>query len=348
MNRHSACQPHRPARQTRLLLGALCISMALAGLDPAAAAPPAVEVVAKIPIGGAGRWDYLHVDGEHRRLYLAHGAQTEVFDLQSNRLMGTVSPTPGVRAVATAPELGVGYTSNSQADTVTVFDLATLATKGALAVGGGPDALVYVPALQRLLVFNARSQDVTIIDARAGTVLRTEPLGGEPETAVLGSNGLVYLNIENTNELVVFDPAALIVVRRQTLLPCKRPTALAIDAEQRLYSACRSGLLMVTAADGKALGSAKIGRGSDGVALLGGRAYSADGMDGTLTIVDRRADGPWATAAVVPTAYGSRTLAVDPVGKRLYLPVATFKPVPGESRPQLVPETLALWVLEPR
>jgi YVTN family beta-propeller protein len=326
----------------------LGLASAALALGSAACAAPGVAVVAKVEIGGAGRWDYLHLDAEHHRLYLAHGSQTEVFDTRSNEHVGTVSETPGVRAIATAPDLGLGYTSNGQADTVTVFDLVTLANKGTIAVGKGPDFLVYDLAHQRLLVFNARSQDVSVIDAKAGTVLRTEPVGGEPESAVLGGNGLVYLNIENTNELVVFDPADMVVKRRHSLLPCKRPTALAIDSASRLYAACRNGLLVVSAADGQLVGSAKIGRGSDGVALLDGLAYSADGGDGTLSIVGRHADGHWATAAVVPTAYGSRTLAVDPVSKRLYLPAATFKTTPGEFRPQPVAGTLSLWVLEPR
>jgi len=326
----------------------LALALMLAGVGSEALATPAVVVVAKIAIGGAGHWDYMHVDSEHHRLYLAHGSQTEVFDTQSDQRVGTLADTPGVRAIATAPELGLVYTSNGQANTVSIFDLDTLAFKGSIPVGNGPDAMVYDRAHQRLLVFNARSMDVSVIDAKAGTVLRTEPVGGEPETAVLGAGGLVYLNIENTNELVVFDPAAMVVKRRHSLLPCTRPTALAVDSEQRLYSACRSGLLMVSTPDGQAVGNAKIGRGSDGVVLLDGLAYSANGADGTLSIVSRHVDGHWATVAIVPTSYGSRTLAVDPVRKRLYLPTATFKTGPGESRPQPVAETLSLWVLETR
>jgi len=336
-----------PAWRNGLASAASAVSLTLA-LGTAACAAPGIAVVAKVEIGGVGRWDYLHVDAERHRLYLAHGSQTEVFDTRSNQRVGTVPDTPGVRAIATAPELGLGYTSNGQADTVTVFDLVTLATRGTIAVGQGPDFLVYDSAHQRLLVFNGRSQDVSVIDAKAGTVLRTEPIGGEPETAVLAGNGLVYLNIENTNELVVFDPVDMVVKRRHSLLPCKRPTALAIDGAARLYAACRNGLLVVSTADGQVVGNAKIGRGSDGVALLDGLAYSADGADGTLSIVSRQANGLWATVAVVPTALGSRTLAVDPVGKRLYLPAATFKTAAGESRPQPVAGTLSLWVLEPR
>lgn len=94
-----------------------------------------------------------------------------------------------------------------------------------------------------MLVFNARSQDVTVVDAKAGTVLRTEPLGAEPEPAVVGRDGLVYLNVENTNELVVFDPSKMTVVRRQSLAPCRRPMALATDAgvaELRLEQVVRA------------------------------------------------------------------------------------------------------------
>jgi YVTN family beta-propeller protein len=325
------------------LLGALL----LAGALPARAASP-VEVVARVAIPGAAAWDYLHVDSEGHRLYLAHGGQTEVIDTRSNERVGTVPDTPGVRSVAVAADLSLGYTSNGKANTVTAFDLATLVPRSTIAVGSSPDALLYVRAQQRLLVFNSRSHDITVIDASAGIVMATVPLGGEPETAALGAGGLVYVNVENTNELVVFDPAALAVVRRHSLRPCERPTGLAIDAAGLVHAACRNGVLVMVAPDGRLLGAARIGRGSDGVAVLGGRIYSADGADGTLSVVGRDAAGGLETLAQWPTAYGSRTLAGDPATGKLYLPTATFKPAEGGLRRQPIPETLSVWVLEPR
>jgi YVTN family beta-propeller protein len=326
----------------RLLVSVLAVGSTVAS------SAPSVEVVARVAIPGAANWDYLHLDSAAHRLYLAHGTQTEVIDTATNRRVGAVADTPGVRAIAVAADLGLGYTSNGKANTVTVFDLATLANKASIAVGNGPDAVVYDPAHQRVLVFNTRSHDVSVIDAKAGTVLATVPVGGEPETAALGAGGLVYFNVENTHEVVVFDPEAMAVVRRHSLRPCDRPTGLAIDTDERVYSVCRNGVMTVIGSDGRMLGGARIGRGSDGVAILGDFIYSADGADGTLTVVAKDAGGGYESVAQVPTTYGSRTMAADPATRRLYLPTATFKPAEAGMRRQPVPESLSIWVLEPR
>jgi hypothetical protein len=41
-------------------------------------------------------------------------------------------------------------------------------------------------------------------------------------------------------------------------------------------------------------------------------------------------------------------MAADPATRRLYLPTANFKPAESGVRRQPVPETLSIWVLEPR
>jgi YVTN family beta-propeller protein len=227
----------------------------------AACAAPSAEVVARVTIPGPAHWNYLHVDSQGHRLYLAHGSQIEVIDTHSNQLVGTVADTPGVRAIDIAADLGLGYASNGKDDSVTVFDLATLAHKATIAAGSSPDAIVYDRTHQRVLVFNTRSHDITVIDAKAGRVLATVAAGGEPETAVLGADGLVYFNVEDTHELVVFDPDAMVVVRRHSLRPCERPTGLAIDSEGSFYSVCRNGVMVVSGADGRPVGVATIGRG---------------------------------------------------------------------------------------
>src|SRR3981189_2186789 len=79
----------------------------------------------KIAIPGQGGWDYLTVDEGARRLYVSHGSQVEVLDLDSKSVVATIPNTPGVHGVAIAPELGRGFTTNGQASTVTIFDLKT-------------------------------------------------------------------------------------------------------------------------------------------------------------------------------------------------------------------------------
>ena len=103
----------------------------------------------KIAVGGDGGWDYLTADPEAMRLYVSRGDRIVVLDTQSEKAVGEVTQTPGVHGVAIVPDLGRGFTSNGGDDTVTVFDLRTLETKGKVKVGGRPDAIMYDPESKR-------------------------------------------------------------------------------------------------------------------------------------------------------------------------------------------------------
>jgi len=61
-----------------------------------------------------------------RRLYVSHGTQVEVLDVDSGTIVGQISDTPGVLGIAIASELGRGFVSDGQSSTVTIFDLKTL------------------------------------------------------------------------------------------------------------------------------------------------------------------------------------------------------------------------------
>src|SRR6202007_1672942 len=102
-----------------------------AGLALLCAALPALaaegySIIKKIPIPGQGSWDYLTVDEGARRLYVSHGTQVEVIDVDSLAIVGNIPNTLGVHGVAIAPELGRGFVSDGQSATVTIFDLKTL------------------------------------------------------------------------------------------------------------------------------------------------------------------------------------------------------------------------------
>jgi DNA-binding beta-propeller fold protein YncE len=71
------------------------------------------SVMQRIPIAGQGSFDYLTVDEAGRRLYVSHGTQVEVLDVDSLRVVGKVRKTPGVHGIAIAPKLGRGFVSNA-------------------------------------------------------------------------------------------------------------------------------------------------------------------------------------------------------------------------------------------
>src|SRR6202030_2519252 len=130
-------------------------------------------ITQKIAIPGQGGWDYLTVDEGARRLYVSHGTQVEVLDVDTGAIVGKIENTPGVHGIAIAPELGRGFASNGQAATVTIFDLKTLKKIADVPTGKKPDAIIYDPATARVFAFNGGSDSATVIDAKEGRVTGT-------------------------------------------------------------------------------------------------------------------------------------------------------------------------------
>jgi YVTN family beta-propeller protein len=332
-------------RETTLkCLVATLLSLAAAS---ATAAAPSYRIVDRIRIGGDARWDYIYCDSPRQRLYVSHGSRVEVIDTRTDKPVGAIPDTPGVHGVAIAAELGLGFTSNGRDDSVSVFELATLKVVKTIKVGANPDAILYDPATRRLLTFNGRSQDVSLVDAERGTVVATVPIGGKPEYAQLDANGHAWFDIEDKAELAELDPKAGRLLGRHALAPCSDPTALAIDDRQRLYVGCGNQLMVIAGADGVPVARAPVGAGVDGVAWQDGYAFSANGHDGTVSIVGETAPGRFETVATLPTALGARTIAGDPATHRLYLPTAEFPPAKAsEGRRGALPDTFQVLVLE--
>jgi YVTN family beta-propeller protein len=317
-----------------------------------AAAAAAPRVVATIALSDPVRWDYVSVDAAAHRLYVAHRTRVDVIDTRQNKLVLQLMPTPGVHGAAAAADLNRVFTSNGADGTVGVFDATSGQLLQNLKVGSNPDAIIYEPTTRRVFVFNGESSDITAIDARTLKVLASIPVAGTPEFAVVGGHGRVYFNIEDKSELGVLDAQTLKIRRRYSLAPCQEPSGLTVDPKGRLYSVCRNALMVVSdPRRGRVIGQAPIGRGPDGVAWLDGKAYSANGRDGTISVVGETVDGSgFETTSTVTTARGARTIAADPSAHVLYAPTSDFKPGPASdsktsSRPEAVLGTFRVLVL---
>jgi len=63
---------------------------------------------------------------------------------------------------------------------------------------------------------------------------------------VLDGKGNGFVNLEETAEVVNFDPKGLTVKQKWPIPGCKTPTGLALDrADNRLFIGCRSRVLAV-------------------------------------------------------------------------------------------------------
>ena len=255
------------------------------------------QLTKTIPVGGEGGWDYVGVDSGNRRVYVSRGTHVAVLDADSQATVGDIPDTQGVHGIAIAPELGRGFTSNGRAGTVSVFDPESLKVTATIKVTGeNPDAILYEPVTKRVFTFNGRGKNATAIDAATGTVAGTVPLGGKPEFAASDPSGTVYVNIEDTAEIVAFDAASLAVKARWSLKPLEEPTGLAIDPKARRLFACGNRLLAVLSIEtGKVVSTASVGAGCDAVAFEpeSGLVYASAG-DGTLAVARETAPGTFA------------------------------------------------------
>src|SRR5438477_1401551 len=224
------------------------------------------KVQARYPVPGDAGFDYVTIDSAARRVYLSHGTQVDVVDADTGKLVGTIPDTPGVHGVAIASEFKHGFTSNGRENKVSMFDPATLELIKKIDVGRGPDGIYYDPATKRVFTNNHGTHDISAIDAKTGEVVGTVKAEGDGEQAIIGADGLIYVNSENTAEVVVFDPKSLEVKKRFPIGVAKTPTGLAYDSKtNRLFIGAREEPKMVVmdAATGKVITSMPIGAGVD-------------------------------------------------------------------------------------
>src|SRR5690349_8156784 len=294
----------------------------------------------RYPVPGNGGFDYVTIDSAARRLYLSHGTQVDVIDPDTGKLIGTIADTPGVHGVAIASEFKHGFTSNGRENKVSMFDPTTLQLINKIEVGKGPDGIYYDPATKRVFTNNHGTHDITAIDAKTGQVAGTVKVEGDGESAVV-ADGVVYVNLEDTNEVVVFDPKTLEVKKRFPIGVAKTPTGLAYDAKtKRLFIGCRNEPKMVVmdAASGKVITSFAIGRGVDFAAFDSqAKLVFFSCGEGVLNIFREKSADDYEDAGPVKTQPSARTMAFDSKTKKIFLVAAEFTETPATTpggRPQ--------------
>jgi DNA-binding beta-propeller fold protein YncE len=313
-------------------------------VEAAPGAVPTYQLVAQIPVAGDGGWDYLSIDPQARRLYVAHADHVDELDIDHNTLLGTIADTPGVHGFAIAHELGRGFASDGATSQVSVVDLKSRGTISRVDTGTGPDAIVFVPSTREVYSFNGRGQSATVFNASSGSIAATIVLPGKPEFSVVDTEAnRVLVNIEDKNLVVAIDAHDHKIVALWQITPCDSPSGLALDAaHHRLFVGCRNQrMLMVDAQSGHVEASVPIGKFVDANAFDPGTqlAFSSNG-DGTLTIAQEVSPHELRIVQSLSTQPGARTMALDPVTHRIYLATA-------DRAPAIVPGSFRLLVYQP-
>jgi DNA-binding beta-propeller fold protein YncE len=321
----------------------------------AAAAPQGsnYHLLKKVTLGGEGGWDYLTADPATHRVYLSRGTHIMVVDADG-KVVGDIPNLKGTHGAEVVTEFGRGFSSNGGSNSVTIFDLKTLAiiSEVNLPAAQGPDGFMYDPLSKRVFVFNARSHDATALDAKTGAIAGTVPLGGKPEAAQTDGLGHVWVNIEDTAQMVEFDSKELKVLNTFPLPNCEEPTGMSIDrAHKRLFIGCHSKQMLVASYDGKIVASVPIGEGVDASNFdpATGLAFASCG-DGTITVAHEDSPDKYTVVDTIATQRGARTMTLDTANHNIYTVTSEFGPAPAPTpenprpRPSQVPNTFTLLI----
>ncbi len=305
----------------------------------------------KTVVGGEGGWDFITADPINERLYIAHGAQVDLYDLEHDSIVGHIPHTEGVHGIAIADRDQHAFISCGKSNTVLMVDMRTGDTMKRIPVGEKPDAIIYDLATKHIFVMNAKSNDITLLESVSGDVVTTIKLTSNPEFAVSDESGHVYVNLEDAGKVVKINANFNTVEKVWSIGAGKGPTGIAMDrGSNRLFIGCANEMMLVMNADnGKILKQIKIGKGCDFVAFDPFTKYAfASCGDGTTTIVHEVTPKDFKVVQSLATQRGARTMALDPRSHFIYLPTAEFGPTPAATkentnpRPSIIPGSFTI------
>jgi YVTN family beta-propeller protein len=201
-----------------------------------------------LPGPGGKRFDYLTIDPDDRYLISAHLAagQTYVIDLRTNKLVATVTDTPGAEGVEYVPDLKKVYTSNAGDNTIGVIDLKQMKVVKKIHTEAKPDGSAYAPPFHKLYVSDERGRAEAIVDVRTDTIVKTlhfDSDTGMPQYDPVARK--VYVNLQDDNVFAVIDPTTDAVVGKYPVGRCRGNHGMAVDPEHhRAFLSCEGNELM--------------------------------------------------------------------------------------------------------
>ena len=171
------------------------VALAVAGLVAPAPAQAQTYKMEKVDIKGEGGTDYASVDAATNRVFVSRSTHVMVVEGATGKVLGDIPNTPGVHGVGIAAKAGHGFTANSGDQTVTMFDLKTLAVVKQITVGPGLDGVMYNEPDDKIILTNHSRPigTLTAIDPNSGDIVATVELEdnarrARPPTARAGSS----------------------------------------------------------------------------------------------------------------------------------------------------------------
>ena len=291
--------------------------------------------VDKFDIKGDGGTDYVAVEAATGRVFVSRGTHMMVIEGATGKILGDILNTPGVHGAGLVTKAGHGFTTNSGDETVTMFDLKTLAVIRQIKVGPGLDGIMYDEPDDKIILTNHSRPigTLTAIDPKTGDIVATVELEDTlPEGAAADGKGHIFVNNEGKNTIQVIDVKTWKATASWPLAPCEGPTGIAYDkATNRIFSGCNKTSVVVDASTGKVVASIPNGTRVDALGWDPSKKliYVPNGAEGNVTVAHQDSADKYTVVATVDTFAGAKTIAVDPKTHNVYL----FQPERGPAPP---------------
>src|SRR5712675_2011701 len=209
-----------------------------------------MPMIGMLALSGAlgKRFDYLTIDPDDHYLLSAHlgAGQMYVIDLRTNKVVATVTDTPGAEGVEYVPELKKAYTSNAYDNTIGVVDLRQMKVIKKIPTEAKPDGSTYAAPFHKLYVSDERGKAEAIVDVCTDTLVKTlhfKSETGMPQYDPVAKR--VYVNLQDENVFAVIDPANDEVVGRYPVGRCKGNHGMTLDPEHhRAFLSCEGNNMM--------------------------------------------------------------------------------------------------------
>jgi YVTN family beta-propeller protein len=175
-----------------------------------------------------------------------------------------VAAPAGAAATATTQPTYL-YVANSNANTVTEYDIATSTVVGTFSAGGSPVAVAVTPDGSQLYVADAASNEVTVVNTATNTVVGTIAVGSLPASIAFSPNGKkAYVLNRNSQSISVINTAKRTVTASYSLTSAEGTSygndlAITPDGDQAFMPLQDGTVIVVDLSTGQVVNTVTLG-----------------------------------------------------------------------------------------
>jgi YVTN family beta-propeller protein len=280
-----------------------------------------------IPGPKGKRFDYLTIDYSRHYLFATHlgAGLMYVIDLNSNRVIKTISDLPGIEGVEVASDMKKVYTSNWYENKIGVIDLDGLKLIKKIPTEAKPDGIAYAAPFHKIYVSDERAKLLAVVDVVKDEIVNTVHFDSETGNVRYDPvSRHILVNLQDQNAIAEIDAATDKEVAQYSVSDCKDNHGMALDPEHRLaFLVCEDNSLMTVfdLESHKPIASLPMAEGGDVIAFDSGlrRIYVAC-YSGFISIFQEDDARHFHKIADVPVEKKIHSLAADQDTHRVYVP----------------------------